>query len=98
MLKLSAENQEEFERQLELAGFNVKWGNFHIQSKNRTYNPNSKSLVSTQQKNYGQNFETVDDIITKINMTKRDQIDEKVTVEQKQGFSFNPNDALDDFE
>jgi len=47
MLKLSAENQEEFERQLELAGFNVKWGNFHIQSKNRTYNPNSKSLVST---------------------------------------------------
>lgn len=31
-------------------------------------------------------------------MTKRDHIDEKVTVEHQQGFSFNPNDALDDFE
>lgn len=31
-------------------------------------------------------------------MTKRDPIDEKVTVTHKGGFSFDPKDALDDFE
>jgi len=98
MLKLSAENQEEFERQLELAGFIAKWGNdFLTKSINRTYNSNSKTNVSSYFKASGQNFETVDDIIAKINMTDTARPDERVVIEQKtQGFAFNPNDALDE--
>lgn len=98
MIKLSHENQEEFERQLELAGFIVKWGQFHLKCNNRTFNPNSKTNVASYSKNSGSNLETVDDIITKINMNHRENQNQKVVVDsvQSQGISFNPKDAIDD--
>lgn len=46
MVKLSRENQNEFEKQLEMCGFMVKFGDFLSKVTNRTVNPNSKMFVT----------------------------------------------------
>jgi len=46
MLKLVRDNQEEFERQLELVGMFKKFGYFLKDVKNRHINPNSDKRVS----------------------------------------------------